>query len=258
MINNISRIGNFTSSEIYKLMTVDAKKTGFGKPALTYILEKNIERRMGRSICIEAYSRAMAWGKLLERRVFEFLEFGYELCSEITVVHPTIDYWSGSADVIMPKIKVGDIKCYQPKNFALLYEVLERQDLEAFRAEFSQEYWQLVSNAIIHNVPRAESILYMPYKSELEDIRDLASNYDEYDQWKYRFISEAPDEELSFLPDGGYYKNLMRFEFAVPKEDKDLLTQKVIEAGLMLEPRFAESDPRESLAAEHAILHNPI
>ena len=67
----------------------------------------------------------------------------------------------------------------------------------------------------------------MPYFSELEDIRTMAENYDGGDQWKYRFIVESPDAELPYLPDGGYYKNLNKFEFEVPKEDKDFLTERV-------------------------------
>ena len=43
MVNNLERIGRFTSSNIWKLTTQNAKKDGFGAPALTYIEEKRAE-----------------------------------------------------------------------------------------------------------------------------------------------------------------------------------------------------------------------
>ena len=67
----------------------------------------------------------------------------------------------------------------------------------------------------------------MPYKSELEEIQEMAANYDGLDMWKYRFIYESEWWELSVLPDDSYYKNLNSFEFEVPKDDIDFLTERV-------------------------------
>ena len=68
---NKNRAGNFTSSDIHKLTSTGRGIHGFGAPAITYIEEKNIERRMGVSIKQEAYSRPMAWGHLMEAWVFK-------------------------------------------------------------------------------------------------------------------------------------------------------------------------------------------
>ena len=38
------RNGNYSSSEIWKLTTLDKKGDSFGKPALTYIKEKQFEQ----------------------------------------------------------------------------------------------------------------------------------------------------------------------------------------------------------------------
>lgn len=230
MVENQNRVVNFTSSQIWKLMTNGKAANTIGAPGRTYIEEKKIEMRMGRSIHIESYSRSMAWGNFLEARVFDLLEFGYELTSDKTDLHPTISGWSGSKDLIVPAKKIADIKCYEPKNFAQLTDVIIAGDLEKFKEEFPQEYWQLVSNAIINQVPVAETITYMPYFSELEILRDMAENYDGEDQWKYRFIAESPSAALAYLPDGGYYKNLNRFEFTVPQADIDALTARVMMA----------------------------
>lgn len=227
IIENSHRIGCFTSSEIFRL---------FGSKSVreTYIEEKNIERRLGRSIETESYSNDMAWGLFLEQRVHDLIETSYELKSKETKTHPTIDYWAGSADLIVVGAKVSDIKCYQPKKFCRYTDAVLKKDPEFIKAEFPKEFWQLVSNAIINCVPKAEAITYMPYRKELEEIREMARNYDESDQWKYRFIAEKEDSWLAWLPDNGYYKNLNRFEWEVSQSDKDLLTQKVLEAGKLL------------------------
>ncbi len=57
----------------------------------------------------------------------------------------------------------------------------------------------------------------------------MALDYQDHDMWKYRFIYEKDHDSLPHLQDGGYYNNLNRFEFVVPKADIELLTSKVIE-----------------------------
>lgn len=234
IIENKNRIGNFTSSNIYRLMASGKGVHGFGATALTYIDETNLERKLGRSIRTESYTRDMAWGKFLEYKVFGMLEFDYELTSQDTDVHPEIPYWAGSKDLIIPGKKIGEIKCYQPKNFAQFTDALLTKDLTVIKAVCCEEYWQAVSNAIINKVPCAELMSYMPYLSELPEIRQMAEEYDEPDHWKYRFICESEECALAYLPDNGYYKNLNRFEFEVPKEDIDALTARVKLAGTML------------------------
>lgn len=231
---NPNRIGNFTSSNIFKLLATGKGENGFGTPAITYIEETNIERKLGRSIETDAYSKDMAWGIFLEQRVFDMLDFEYELQSQTTDLHPSISFWAGSKDLIIKGVKIGDIKCYQPKNFAKYTDAITKANIAFLKDTFPKEYWQLVSNAIINNVPNAEAISYMPYLSELPELREAAENYDDSDQWKYRFIAESPDSSLAYLPDGGYYKNLNRFEFVIPQADKELLTSCVLKAGKML------------------------
>jgi hypothetical protein len=226
---NTQRVGNFTSSQIYRLM-------GTPSVAKTYIAKKNLERQMGRSLETDSYSKDMAWGTFLEQRVLNLLGLEYQLSSSETDVHPLIKYWSGSKDLIVEGVKISEIKCYQPENFGKYTSALLTKDLEFIKSEFPKEYWQLVSNATINKVPNAEAITYMPYESELAEIAEMASNYDGVDQWKYRFIAESDKSSLAYLPDGGFFKNLNLFEFEVPQSDKDLLTEKVIEAWKKLVP----------------------
>lgn len=233
---NKIRVGNFTSSSIHKLMTLATDKVSFGKPALTYIAEKNLERKLCRSLEIEKSSRATLWGKFLEQRVHDLIGLDYEMCGSITVQHPSISFWVGSPDdKNIKESVVGDTKCYEPKNFAEYIDVLKKGDTELFKREFPKEYWQLLSNAIILGMKYIEPKVYMPYKSEIPEIREMAENADGPDQFKYRFIAEAPIVELAYLPDNNlYYKNLNIFRFEAPKADKDALTEKVEAAGKLL------------------------
>ncbi len=240
MINSQLRIGNFTSSEIYRLVS-KGKSGGLSEKALTYIEEKNMERRMLRSVDTEVHTKDMAWGNFLEQRVLDLLGTEYQMTSKTTDLHPTVPNWAGSKDLIVEGVKISEIKCYQPKNFCTYTDALLTQDTEVIKKECPKEYWQLVSNACILGLNVAEAITYMPYKSELDEIRQMALDYTDIDQWKYRFIYEGTDEQLAHLPDNGYYKNLNVFAFTIPEADKDLLQKKVIEASKILAPFYAPS-----------------
>lgn len=258
-MNNIERQGHFTSSQIYKLIPfgkvlmteeeliefrknnpksrVKMKEGGFSQLGLTYIREKKLEIRMGRCLDIGGYSQATAWGNFMEFVIFSLLGLEYKMQSKDTFLHPNKElgkYWSGSVDLLVPNVKVAEIKCYQPKNFGFYADCLMQKDVDLFRKEFPAEYWQIVSNSIIHNVDRGEAILYMPYESEMDDIKEMARDYEAEDSWKYRFIAEKDNKDLPCLPDGGYYENIVKFEFEIPKKDKVFLTSRVEEAIIKL------------------------
>lgn len=236
---NKNRIGCFTSSEIHKLLTVTTNRIDFGKPALTYIQEKIYERKLKRSLDVEASSRPMLWGKFLEKRVHDMLSTNYIYVYDQTIKHPTILTWSGSPDLLNDIEDVcSDIKCLQPKKFCEVVDDLTACVLTGnvlmFKENHPDKYWQLVSNAIIAGKKNIELIVYMPNESELDEIRHAAANYDEEDQFKYRFIAECPRSELAYLPDDSEYKNLNIFRFPLIESDANLLTQKVLAASIKL------------------------
>lgn len=238
-MNNAERIARFTSSQIYRLMSNGRNAGDPGAPFYSYLSEKQRERKLGRSLSLNKGSRATAWGNLMEWYVMsKYIGLNYQHHGKTTTVHPRIDCWAGSPDLVQTGVKVGDIKCYEPDNFSKLADVLLTQDLDAFKKEYTAEYWQLVSNACIHQVTRAEMILFMPYYSELEDIRIWMDGPDapaEAETWKYKFIFDAPDNELPYVPDGcTAYTNLITFEFDVPIEDKAALEMRVLMAGKLL------------------------
>jgi hypothetical protein len=226
IVENIERVGNFTSSQVYRLMATARDKASPGAPFFSYVEEKRYERKLGRSLDTDAYSRPMAWGELMEKRVFDLIGLEYKLISQETTHHPTIKGWSGSTDLVAPGIKISEVKGYQLKKFCAYQEVLKSRDIERLKKEFAQEYYQIISNAIIHQVPKGEAILYAPYESEMIDIKTLAENED-IDQWKYRFIYEGAPYELAVLPNDSGYDNLTVFEFEIPQEDADALTTRV-------------------------------
>jgi hypothetical protein len=238
------RNGNFTSSEIYRLMAKGKAKDSIGKPFFEYIEECNMERRLGRAIDIEVDARPTTWGKLVEKRGFEMIDINYTLCSSETLSHPTIDFWKGSPDATKktPEHKiVADLKCpLSLKSFCQLVDpykedgkiIHEALTIEAVRENHKDGekfYWQLVSNGIITGSDRGELIVYCPYKSELEEIRMLADGNP-----SYYWIWSSSDEQLPYLIEGGHYKNVNVIAFDIPKEDKDFLTERVILGGELL------------------------
>lgn len=223
MNNNQYRLGNFTSSNNYKLF--ESKKV-----RETYINEKRIERKIQRSINVWEAGKSAAWGEIIESYVFQKkLDTSYKLISEITRVHPELPFWSGSPDLETID-SVADIKCYEPKSFCQYADVLMSNDLNIFKEEFPKEYWQLISNACILEKENAEAILYLPYYEDIIEIQKFVDNADLPNPHRYRFIVENEAENLPYQNVNNYYKDLIRFKFKVPKIDKEELKEAVINA----------------------------
>lgn len=250
MINNELRIGNFTSSPIVALLSKNKKGDGFGQPALTYIMEKRLERMLGRSIDNETDARPLSWGKLLEKRVFELLGIDYTLSSTETDLHPNIPYWAGSKDGTHEgkERAIIEIKCpITLKSFCQLVLPLYcgldgLEAMNAIRNGFAYKgieypahkdgekyYAQIVSNACINNLDYGELIVYMPYQSEIPAIRQMADG-----EANMYWLTYSEDSALPYLVDGGYFRNLNIIRFPIPKGDKIILTDTVIRAGKLL------------------------
>lgn len=221
----MNRQATFSSSQIWKLMTSD-KKGGFGAPAKKYIKQVKYEMLLGRSINTEATAKATSWGILLESRVFELLGLEYQLVSRERLVNPAIAQHTGMPDIITDT-KVGDIKC--PFSLEVFCDKLEAlKSIDTYREEFPEDYWQLVSNAILTNKRIIEPIIYVPYQSELAEIREQAEAN------KLNWISYATDYELPYLIDGGNFKNINLFQFEVPDSDIVALTERINQAVQLL------------------------
>lgn len=245
ILTSEKRIGNFTSSEIVALTKTDRSGKNFGEKALTYIREKRMERRLGRSIKTETTAKALSWGTLCEVAVSKLLIDDYIFTSRETVVHPAFSYWAGSKDAIKldQGRTVAEVKCpITLKSFCDLvdpiYDGLEgisaMNKVRDVHPDGDKYYFQTVSNAILNNAKFGEFIVYMPYKSELEVIKMIAMNSDGPDMGNYYWIGNAKEDELPFLIEDGFYRNLNVIRFEIPREDINFLTERVVEAGKLL------------------------
>mgnify|MGYP006320321397 FL=1 len=242
------RNGNFTSSEIVALTTNGKAKDSFGAPFYTYVEECNMERRLKRSISCEENAKPLSWGKICERYVCDnpqILGLEYSVNLSDTTRHPTIDWWLGSEEVLKEDT-VGDIKSPKTlKSFCQLVDCVYVKKLEGMDAmnyirdnhkDGEKYYQQIVSNAIIHDKKFGELIVFVPYKSELPELKKLALVLDaESGVYQYSWVANANDSELTYLNDIGVYKNKTVIRFEIPQEDKTFLTSRVLSASELLE-----------------------
>lgn len=242
MNNKANRVARFTSSKISVLMVDGKGKYGFGAGAITYINQKAMELELGRGISLPVNKWEMSWGKLWEVWVHWQLGSEYELVIDKTTIHPKYEFWSGSED-FQVKVDYGcisELKCYQMENHFKYSRCLQKQDIELFKKEFSAEYWQIVSNSLIHNTKFGEAIAFMPTEENLIEMRQLVEETDyiekhiKDDLWKYRFVYEKDLWDLPFIPIHSDFASMTKFRFEVPVNDKILLTKKVIDANKFL------------------------
>lgn len=245
-MNHAIHIGNFSSSEIVALTTNGKTKGSLGAPALSYIKECNMERRLGRPLEKDVNAKALSWGNLVERQAFDKLGTEYRLCSQETLQHPFIDCWLGSPDG--EKFDEGktviDIKSpITLKSFCTMVDPLYNgksgweaiQIIRDDHKEGEKYYQQLVSNAVLTKAKFAELVVYLPFYSDLNDIKLLAARQDE-DLHKYYWINNAREEELPFLIDGGFYNDVNIIRFEIPEADKIALINRVKECATKLIP----------------------
>lgn len=223
----MSRVGNFSSSEIWKLTKLNRKKDGFGQIALTYIEEKRMESKLGRSLTPFTHSRPTSWGTFLESYAFDVIKSqmdNWQLVSDGTRFKHDNLPWNGIPDLLDGRGAVGDIKCpYTLKSFC---ELSDTNDLKEDKPEY---FWQLVSNAILTKCDVAYLFVYCPYKGSLPNIRKHFSQYDEMG-----WIHYLDDKELPYLILGNEYNDLSVYTFEVLKDDKEFLTEQVKKATELL------------------------
>lgn len=235
------RTGRATSGQIYRIAK-NFKNGKFLKPAITYIDEKKMERKLKRSLDGGADSQAIRWGNYMEHRLFQKLGLEWSMTSKTTLLHPKeqfAPYWAGTPDLMSSK-KCGEIKCFQLKHFCLIVDVFNRfksgeiteaETIEILKVQEPEIYWQTVSNAMLMNVSIGEMIIYAPCESEMDEIREELSDPELLDEpWKYRFIVESDNADLAVIPDDCDYDPINTFEFKIPMEDKIHLTKAMIEA----------------------------
>jgi hypothetical protein len=271
----ITRVANFSSSSAHRLIGVGKRpmtkdelaarpKKGVGSSVkqiedpkilgattLSYIKEKVREEKLMRSLESESHARSLTWGKVMERYVFERkLDMNYRDGNQQgRVEHQTIARWNGIPDALRATIDnniVGDIKC--PWSLTAYCDTVEaiKAGLDVYKVDKADNYWQLVSNACLLeskldiDFNQGESIIYVPYVSELPDIRDWISQdfVPEAEgltpflcEWIYNqivgFLTDGQEPSFPYLMDASEYTNLTSWTFDIPQTDKELLTSRV-------------------------------
>lgn len=253
-MKNSKRNGNFTSSEIYKLIKKSRDGKEFGELAKTYIFEKYLERFSGMSLNTETDSKPTNWGKAIERFVFDKIgSIFYELKSDETEIHPDFNYWVGTPDLLITDdklnlIAVGDIKCpFTKKSFIqlVLPYLLGLRGIECFKAiaygfsingasypphpDGEKYYIQLVSNAIIKGVNEIELVVYLPKYEDLDMIKNYLDGND-----SVRWIQNADYNEIPHIPFDSDLSDLYTIRAEVDKELRKELIECVLKAGNLL------------------------
>lgn len=220
-MNHDLRFGNITSSQIHRVV-------GAPKTKETYLKQIRYERKMKTILSKDGNARSLVWGKFCEKRVYDLLPLEYRLTSQNTLTHKEFDYWRGSPDGVTTDL-VFDIKCpYTRLSFCELAEICINENIELFKKEYPEYYWQLVSNAILTNKKLAELVVYLPNQSELVDIREMAMHCDDLELiTKIYWIANGIDEDIPHQPNESDYKNLYQFKFEVLESEKEFLTEKI-------------------------------
>jgi len=234
------RIAKFTSSKISKLC--GSLKSGEPSRAFyTYIDDVRLEQTIKRSVDVDVNSMPLKWGSLMEVVLFQKNQIGlsYRMMHKMTIVHDEIENYSGTPDFLELGECVAEVKCLYPRKFAALSLCLQKKNIALLKNEFPEVYWQVVSNSILTEVENAEIIVYMPYKSELEEIIGkieetnlLESN--NLNPSDYYFMTHNDIETLPYLPDDCGFPNINRFKFKVPEEDVDFLISRIKKANEIL------------------------
>jgi len=237
-LDHSKRQGRFTSSQAYRICA----SLKNGKPSQAffgYVNEVKIERFLNRRAKTGVSVKATKWGKLMEMVLFDKLGLKYSMSSVETILHPKYGaFWSGTPDLIA-EYKTAEIKCFEPLKFGSLVMAMETKDTEIIKKEQKEVYWQTISNSILKGFDKAEIIAFMPYKKDLIKIFNdldatdflMDNNLKPYD---YQFFNEDNIEEYGYLPDDSKAKDINTFEFIIPEEDREFLTQRMIEASKLL------------------------
>lgn len=218
--------------------------------AYTYIKTKIKEFKVGNRLDREHKSKPTTWGNFCEHFLVhknkELLK-EYDLTPKETIAHPKFgEYWAGSKDGHKKENKAAiDLKApYTLESFtefAELHKLIGKKSVKELLCDGyeyedgltikhksgEQYYWQLVSNAAIDGVNKAELIIFIPNEELLKDIIEYASLIDVTNLEDFYYIANAMEDELPCLPNTSTYENLLKFEIDIPQSDIDYLELKV-------------------------------
>lgn len=174
-----ARVGKFTASEIWKLMSNPRSKSDkFSSTAMTYIMEKVAETLTGQAKQI-GYAFPLVYGEELEPEARMWFEkvtgFNVEPCS----FTQWREFAGGTPDGNLPPNKIVEFKC--PYNSSVQAQYLMLKDMEDVKNEFPEYYWQCQANLMFTNTIGCYFATYDPRMKE--------------DYQKMKIILITPDED---------------------------------------------------------------
>lgn len=149
-----ARLGLFTSSEIYKLMSEPKKKTEvLSEGAKTYIMQKVAERITG--ICEEVYvNNSMQWGidnEPIAKKWISIIGDFNILETKFTCIEGM--NYGGSGDGWIREIDSAlEVKCLNTANH--LTEIRCAESAESIKQNLANRYWQITSDAYLRNASK--------------------------------------------------------------------------------------------------------
>lgn len=172
-----ARLGNWTGSEIHKLMQHGRKKgETFGETAKAYIIKVLSERMLSEEVVkddelfglyvnqVSAWSKAIEWGTEHEGEAKALYEkkTGNKVAEVSSVSHESIEFYAASPDgIIIEADKVIEVKCPLPETF-VRYKLMigDGADLKAVKPEY---YWQVQAEMDCTGAEKCDFVAYNPF-----------------------------------------------------------------------------------------------
>lgn len=172
-----SRLGNWTGSEIYKLMGKGRSKSEkFSETAKSYIIKVLSERMLNADVVndddlfglylnqVSTWSKALEWGVEHEEEARKLYEkkTGNEVTAVSSIAHESIEFYAASPDgIVMKADKVVEIKCPLPETF-VRYKLMiaDGNDLKAVKPEY---YWQVMAEMDCTGASSCDFTVYSPF-----------------------------------------------------------------------------------------------
>lgn len=185
-----ARLGNWTGSEIHKLMGKGrAKNEKFSETAKSYIIKVLSERMLSEEVVkddelfglyinqVSAWSKAIEWGMEHEDEARSLYEkkTGNEITSVSSIAHESIEFYAASPDGIVVKAdKVVEIKCPLPETF-VRYKLMigDGDDLKAVKPEY---YWQVMAEMDCTGAAACDFTVYNPFMGDPIHIATIERN----------------------------------------------------------------------------------
>lgn len=196
------RIGRFTSSEMYKLLTnpktKEAQEAGkLSETALTYINTKVAETITGK-LKESSYAYPLVYGKETEAQAIE------TFCNKTGFVWDEIgfvgfgDHAGGSPDGIINETDILEVKCPYAIDTQIDYlQLTDQWDLKRLKPEY---YWQVMSNLLFTHKAKGHFVSFDPRYPEKQQIVHIEVKpiSEDFDKITDR-IAKAVEEKLRLL-----------------------------------------------------------